>query len=105
MASRRNTKTPQATGGPGRGADMTAPLDIAAWARQVLSEVASDFSEEELAVLEAQVKALAHAGPPAAPPPDPTTPVIVRDRKTLKQVAGQIGAAAEAAIDLETSSL
>jgi hypothetical protein len=104
-ARRRSSKKP----GPaaGRPADNAAPgLDVAAWARRVLEEAAEEMSEEELTVLEGQVKTLARAEPLLASlPPDPTAPTVVRNRKSLKQVAARLEAEPEVVIDLETSTL
>ena len=91
----------------GRPAVNAAPgLDMGSWARRVLEEAAKEISEEELALLQAQVKTLAQADAAPAPlPPDPTAPNIIRDRKGLKQVAARLESEPEVVIDLETSSL
>jgi hypothetical protein len=100
MAGRRRNKKP----GP---ADNAAPgLDVAAWARRILEEAGKTMPDDELALLQAQVRTLAQAEAAPAPlPPDPTAPNIIRDRKSLKQVAARLEGASEVVIDLETSSL
>ena len=81
-------------------------FDLASWARRLIGELPDDTPAEELAVLNSQVSALTAAAPAAnLPPPDPTAPQVVRDRKDLKQVARLVGEADEVIIDLETSSL
>jgi DNA polymerase I-like protein with 3'-5' exonuclease and polymerase domains len=80
--------------------------DWTTWAHQVLEGAAGVMSDEEMAVLERQVKSLARAEPSAAPlPPDPTAPTVVRDRKALKQVSAHLESLSEVVIDLETSAL
>jgi DNA polymerase-1 len=81
-------------------------LDLTAWARRVLGEVAKEMPDDELAVLEGQVRTLTLVEAASAPlPPDPTAPTVVRDRKSLKQVAARLEAEPEVVIDLETSTL
>src|SRR6266542_3795495 len=96
---RRNTKNSGSAAG--RPVDDTPhTLDVAAWARRVLEDAAKEMSDEELAVLEGQVKTLARSeSSPAALPPDPTAPTVIRDRKSLKQVAARLESAPEVVID------
>jgi DNA polymerase I-like protein with 3'-5' exonuclease and polymerase domains len=72
----------------------------------LLAGAAERLSDDEMATCSAQVETI--GCPPAkavALAPDPTAPRVVRDRKTLEEIAGLVGAAAEVAIDLETSGL
>jgi hypothetical protein len=82
------------------------PLDFSEWARRLIDELPEDTPAEELALLDSQLRSLAAQAPATdLLPPDPTAPHVVRDRKSLKQVAAQVGDADEVVIDLETSSL
>lgn len=86
--------------------DTYRPMDFAAWARGALAEVADGLSEEERMVLEGQLKSFANTKPFTDPlPPDPTAPIVVRDRKMLKEVAARLEDAPVVAIDIETSTL
>jgi DNA polymerase I-like protein with 3'-5' exonuclease and polymerase domains len=80
--------------------------DFGKWARGLLANATTELTDDELAVLDAQVKSLAKVEPSAAGlPPDPTAPTIVRDRRSLKQIAARLKAAPEVVIDIETSAL
>jgi DNA polymerase-1 len=105
MASTR-TSNAKPCGRPKASAEPVSVVDIATWARHILSAAASEFSDDERAVLDGQVRALGRPSPPAgSSPPDPTTPTVVRERKALKQISEQLGGVDEVALDLETSSL
>jgi len=87
-------------------AGPTVPLDFGAWARRALEGLPDDIPEDERTLLALQVEELAEAAPSAsAPPPDPTSPRIVRDRDGLEAVGRLLAESPEVVIDLETSSL
>jgi DNA polymerase I-like protein with 3'-5' exonuclease and polymerase domains len=82
------------------------PPDFSAWATRLIDELPEDTPADELALLHSQLRSLTTRVPAAdLLPPDRTAPHVVRDRKSLKQVAAQVVGADEVVIDLETSSL
>lgn len=81
-------------------------LDLGVFLRRCVDDSAANFSDEEYASLDGQVRALAQTDETASQlPPDPTAPTIVRGRKHMKQVASLLIDASDVAIDLETNSL
>lgn len=101
---RRNGKN--ASPADGAAAGPAPALDVAAWARGVLSQAANELTEEERMLLEGQVKSFGRVEASPAPlPPDPTAPTVVRDRKALGQLAARLAGLPEIVIDLETSDL
>jgi hypothetical protein len=89
-----------------QGQAAPEPFDVTAWARRAVSVLPDGLPDDERAVLDSQLRSLASAATAAAPlPPDPTALRTVRDPRALKEVAARLAAAAEVAVDLETSSL
>src|SRR3954462_1893081 len=85
--------------GAGRPAEDVEPFDLAGWARALLDRLPGDFSGDERALLDGQIRSLTVQAGVADPlPPDTTAPLIVRDRRALEQIAGIIGAATDVVI-------
>lgn len=106
MAGRRCKPGKPAPAARRQADDQLHVLDFAEWARGLLNNTTNDWSDEERAVLDSQVKSLANVESSATTlPPDPTAPTIVRDSKTLAKVAVFLKEAPEIVIDIETSEL
>src|SRR2546422_1026168 len=72
----------------------------------LIEAMSGKVSTAELAILRSQTDALGHAPMVSLSlPPDPTRPLIVRDREALSALAVRVAAADEVVVDLETSSL
>lgn len=85
-------------------AELHEPPDVAAWARGVLAEMAERLTVSERTRLQSQIDDIGR-DPVAAPPPDPSRPVIVRDIDGLQTLARRIDLADVVVVDLETSDL
>jgi hypothetical protein len=107
MVTRRRSSVARGEAIPKEGTtEGVVPPDFSAWARHLIDELPEDMPADELALLNCQLRSLTTRAQAADPlPPDPTIPQVVRDRKSLKQVAAQLVRADEVVIDLETSSL
>jgi DNA polymerase I-like protein with 3'-5' exonuclease and polymerase domains len=82
----------------------TSTTYAAAWAQALVTRLAKDLDQEELAILRAQAADLQNTATPAKTN-DPTAPQIVRDSHALGKVAATLSQAPAVAIDLETSGL
>jgi hypothetical protein len=85
-------------------AELHRQLDVAAWARGVLAGLAGQLTAAERARLQAQIDDIGRE-PAAAPPPDPSRPVIVRDVDELQTLNRRLDTADVVVVDLETSDL
>jgi DNA polymerase I-like protein with 3'-5' exonuclease and polymerase domains len=81
-------------------------LTLSAWATGIAATAGRCLPCADRVLLESQASASTPTGLTIdSVPADPTRPVIVRDDSTLRELAEGVAAAAEVAIDLETSSL
>ena len=79
MAGRRCKPGKPAPAARRQADDQLHVLDFAEWAHGLLNNATTDWSDEERAVLDGQVKSLANVESSPAPlPPDPTAPTIRR---------------------------
>lgn len=84
---------------------LTVTEDFRSWAANLINNAASGVGPDELSLLKAQVDGLAMDTESPELPPDPTRPIVVRERTALTELAEGVKEATEVVIDLETSSL
>ena len=102
---KKNSKPKKPVAAKGENHPASATEEFKAWASDLVNDLAPEVTPAELEVMRSQMNSLNSTMELPDLPRDPAQPTIVRERKTLDELAAAIDHADDIVIDLETSDL